>query len=141
MLFIFALIFNFNLVSSFLMMFRKGLHETNLVIVSNIHQGFYTNSDHSFGVIVLNWQNKASCFYSMSGCKIQPKTGQFMFTIIPPPPAPFFLTCLLSLSFQCCGRTMRKQLDKNLSFHKLVAYMIALMTGELMQALQSSTFV
>lgn len=26
---------------------------------------------------------------------------------------------------------MRKQLDKNLSFHKLVAYMIALMTGEL----------
>lgn len=25
---------------------------------------------------------------------------------------------------------MRKQLDKNLSFHKLVAYMIALMTGE-----------
>lgn len=31
---------------------------------------------------------------------------------------------------QCCGRTMRKQLDNNLSFHKLVAYMIALMTGE-----------
>lgn len=25
---------------------------------------------------------------------------------------------------------MRKQLDKNLSFHKLVAYMIALMTGK-----------
>lgn len=35
------------------------------------------------------------------------------------------------LSLQCCSRTMRKQLDKNLSFHKLVAYMIALMTGEL----------
>lgn len=27
---------------------------------------------------------------------------------------------------------MRKQLDKNLSFHKLVAYMIALMTGKLL---------
>lgn len=25
---------------------------------------------------------------------------------------------------------MRKQLDKNLTFHKLVAYMIALMTGK-----------
>ncbi|KAL0974117.1 hypothetical protein UPYG_G00215870 [Umbra pygmaea] len=39
---------------------------------------------------------------------------------------------LLSLvrgSFMCCGRTMRKQLDKNISFHKLVAYMIALMTA------------
>ncbi|KAJ3588426.1 hypothetical protein NHX12_012019 [Muraenolepis orangiensis] len=33
---------------------------------------------------------------------------------------------LLSL---CCGRTMRKQLDKNISFHKLVAYMIGLMTA------------
>lgn len=29
---------------------------------------------------------------------------------------------------------MRKQLDNNLSFHKLVAYMIALMTGEFTQA-------
>uniref|UniRef100_A0A674BI30 NADPH oxidase 1 n=1 Tax=Salmo trutta TaxID=8032 RepID=A0A674BI30_SALTR len=29
----------------------------------------------------------------------------------------------------CCGRTMRKQLDKNISFHKLVAYMIGLMTA------------
>lgn len=28
---------------------------------------------------------------------------------------------------------MRKQLDKNLSFHKLVAYMIALMTGEFLK--------
>ncbi|XP_014055329.1 NADPH oxidase 1 [Salmo salar] len=39
---------------------------------------------------------------------------------------------LLSLvrgSFVCCGRTMRKQLDKNISFHKLVAYMIVLMTA------------
>ncbi|XP_021416737.2 NADPH oxidase 1 isoform X1 [Oncorhynchus mykiss] len=39
---------------------------------------------------------------------------------------------LLSLvrgSFVCCGRTMRKQLDKNISFHKLVAYMIGLMTA------------
>lgn len=42
----------------------------------------------------------------------------------------FPLFNLLYLSFQCCSRTMRKQLDKNLSFHKLVAYMIALMTGE-----------
>uniref|UniRef100_A0A674BIG7 NADPH oxidase 1 n=1 Tax=Salmo trutta TaxID=8032 RepID=A0A674BIG7_SALTR len=32
-------------------------------------------------------------------------------------------------SFVCCGRTMRKQLDKNISFHKLVAYMIGLMTA------------
>ncbi|XP_037316496.2 NADPH oxidase 1 [Pungitius pungitius] len=32
-------------------------------------------------------------------------------------------------SLMCCGRTMRKQLDKNISFHKLVAYMIALMTA------------
>ncbi|KAG8003912.1 Cytochrome b-245 heavy chain [Nibea albiflora] len=39
---------------------------------------------------------------------------------------------LLSLfrgSFMCCGRSLRKQLDKNLSFHKLVAYMIGLMTA------------
>ncbi|CAK6964687.1 NADPH oxidase 1 [Scomber scombrus] len=39
---------------------------------------------------------------------------------------------LLSLvrgSFMCCGRTMRKQLDNNLTFHKLVAYMIGLMTA------------
>ncbi|XP_052471104.1 cytochrome b-245 heavy chain isoform X2 [Carassius gibelio] len=39
------------------------------------------------------------------------------------------LLSLLRGSFICCGRTMRKQLDKNLTFHKLVAYMIALMTG------------
>uniref|UniRef100_A0AAR2ISC2 FAD-binding FR-type domain-containing protein n=1 Tax=Pygocentrus nattereri TaxID=42514 RepID=A0AAR2ISC2_PYGNA len=39
------------------------------------------------------------------------------------------LLSLLRGSFVCCGRTMRKQLDKNLTFHKLVAYMIALMTG------------
>lgn len=31
---------------------------------------------------------------------------------------------------------MRKQLDKNLSFHKLVAYMIALMTGERLRETQ-----
>uniref|UniRef100_A0A8B9H3J4 FAD-binding FR-type domain-containing protein n=1 Tax=Astyanax mexicanus TaxID=7994 RepID=A0A8B9H3J4_ASTMX len=40
------------------------------------------------------------------------------------------LLSLIRGSFVCCGRTMRKQLDKNLSFHKLVAYMIALMTGK-----------
>uniref|UniRef100_A0A667ZTC8 NADPH oxidase 1 n=1 Tax=Myripristis murdjan TaxID=586833 RepID=A0A667ZTC8_9TELE len=39
------------------------------------------------------------------------------------------LLSLLRGSFMCCGRTMRKQLDKNLSFHKLVAYMIGLMTA------------
>uniref|UniRef100_A0A8C1I602 NADPH oxidase 1 n=1 Tax=Cyprinus carpio TaxID=7962 RepID=A0A8C1I602_CYPCA len=39
------------------------------------------------------------------------------------------LLSLLRGSFICCGRTMRKQLDKNLTFHKLVAYMIALMTA------------
>ncbi|XP_051514358.1 cytochrome b-245 heavy chain-like [Myxocyprinus asiaticus] len=39
------------------------------------------------------------------------------------------LLSLLRGSFVCCGRTMRKQLDKNLTFHKLVAYMIALMTA------------
>ncbi|KAG7518401.1 NADPH oxidase 1 [Solea senegalensis] len=39
------------------------------------------------------------------------------------------LLSLIRGSFMCCGRTIRKQLDKNLSFHKLVAYMIALMTA------------
>ncbi|XP_059377668.1 cytochrome b-245 heavy chain-like isoform X1 [Carassius carassius] len=39
------------------------------------------------------------------------------------------LLSLLRGSLICCGRTMRKQLDKNLTFHKLVAYMIALMTA------------
>ncbi|XP_036933136.1 NADPH oxidase 1 [Acanthopagrus latus] len=39
------------------------------------------------------------------------------------------LLSLIRGSFVCCGRTMRKQLDNNLSFHKLVAYMIALMTA------------
>ncbi|XP_051981056.1 cytochrome b-245 heavy chain-like [Xyrauchen texanus] len=39
------------------------------------------------------------------------------------------LLSLLRGSFMCCGRTMRKQLDKNMTFHKLVAYMIALMTA------------
>ncbi|KAI7801796.1 NADPH oxidase 1 [Triplophysa rosa] len=39
------------------------------------------------------------------------------------------LLSLLRGSFMCCERTMRKQLDKNLTFHKLVAYMIALMTA------------
>ncbi|XP_049897671.1 NADPH oxidase 1 [Epinephelus moara] len=39
------------------------------------------------------------------------------------------LLSLIRGSFVCCGRSMRKQLDKNLSFHKLVAYMIGLMTA------------
>ncbi|KAJ8351183.1 hypothetical protein SKAU_G00226590 [Synaphobranchus kaupii] len=39
------------------------------------------------------------------------------------------LLSLLRGSFMCCGRSMRKQLDKNISFHKLVAYMIGLMTA------------
>lgn len=45
-----------------------------------------------------------------------------------------FLTCLhLSISvgfFQYCSRTAARQLDRNLTFHKLVAYMIAFHTGE-----------
>uniref|UniRef100_A0A3P8UQ53 NADPH oxidase 1 n=1 Tax=Cynoglossus semilaevis TaxID=244447 RepID=A0A3P8UQ53_CYNSE len=39
------------------------------------------------------------------------------------------LLSLIRGSFMCCGRTIRKQLDKNLTFHKLVAYMIGLMTA------------
>lgn len=39
------------------------------------------------------------------------------------------LLSLLRGSFVRCSRTMRKQLDKNLTFHKLVAYMIGLMTA------------
>ncbi|XP_076005089.1 NADPH oxidase 1 [Genypterus blacodes] len=39
------------------------------------------------------------------------------------------LLSLIRGSFMCCGRTVRKQLDKNISFHKLVAYMIGLMTA------------
>uniref|UniRef100_A0AAY4BZP7 FAD-binding FR-type domain-containing protein n=1 Tax=Denticeps clupeoides TaxID=299321 RepID=A0AAY4BZP7_9TELE len=39
------------------------------------------------------------------------------------------LLSLIRGSFMCCGRSLRKQLDKNLTFHKLVAYMIALMTA------------
>ncbi|XP_063046325.1 NADPH oxidase 1 [Engraulis encrasicolus] len=39
------------------------------------------------------------------------------------------LLSLIRGSFMCCGRTMRKQLDKNLSFHKLVGYTIGLMTA------------
>ncbi|KAI1898120.1 hypothetical protein AGOR_G00069080 [Albula goreensis] len=39
------------------------------------------------------------------------------------------LLSLLRGSVMCCGRSLRKQLDKNLTFHKLVAYMIGLMTA------------
>ncbi|KAM9741761.1 NADPH oxidase 1 [Menidia menidia] len=39
------------------------------------------------------------------------------------------LLSLIRGSLVCCSRTMRKQLDKNLTFHKLVAYMIGLMTA------------
>ncbi|XP_029113156.1 NADPH oxidase 1 [Scleropages formosus] len=39
------------------------------------------------------------------------------------------LLSLIRGNFTCCGRSLRKQLDKNLTFHKLVAYMIALMTA------------
>ncbi|CAN9515137.1 unnamed protein product [Ophioblennius macclurei] len=39
------------------------------------------------------------------------------------------LLSLIRGNFVCCSRTMRKQMDKNLSFHKLVAYMIGLMTA------------
>uniref|UniRef100_A0A3Q3J2Y6 FAD-binding FR-type domain-containing protein n=1 Tax=Monopterus albus TaxID=43700 RepID=A0A3Q3J2Y6_MONAL len=39
------------------------------------------------------------------------------------------LLSLIRGSFMCCSKTLRKQLDKNLTFHKLVGYMIALMTA------------
>lgn len=40
-------------------------------------------------------------------------------------------TCylLLLLLLQCCSRTAARQLDRNITFHKLVAYMIAFHTG------------
>ncbi|NXI05446.1 NOX1 oxidase, partial [Pachycephala philippinensis] len=43
-----------------------------------------------------------------------------------PCPCPHPDTCL---SLQCCRRTLRKQLDHNLTFHKLVAYALALLTA------------
>ncbi|XP_029020568.1 NADPH oxidase 1 [Betta splendens] len=39
------------------------------------------------------------------------------------------LLSLIRGSLMCCSKTMRKQVDKNLTFHKLVAYMIGLMTA------------
>uniref|UniRef100_A0A8C6KBZ3 NADPH oxidase 1 n=1 Tax=Nothobranchius furzeri TaxID=105023 RepID=A0A8C6KBZ3_NOTFU len=39
------------------------------------------------------------------------------------------LLSLIRGSLMCCSRTMRRQMDRNLTFHKLVAYMIALMTA------------
>ncbi|XP_023647954.1 NADPH oxidase 1 [Paramormyrops kingsleyae] len=39
------------------------------------------------------------------------------------------LLSLIRGSFMCCGRSLRKPLDKNITFHKCVAYMIALMTA------------
>ncbi|XP_076148332.1 NADPH oxidase 1 [Alosa pseudoharengus] len=39
------------------------------------------------------------------------------------------LLSLIRGTFMCCGRTMRKQIDHNISFHKLAAYMIGLMTA------------
>uniref|UniRef100_A0A8C1YCI9 Cytochrome b-245, beta polypeptide (chronic granulomatous disease) n=1 Tax=Cyprinus carpio TaxID=7962 RepID=A0A8C1YCI9_CYPCA len=39
------------------------------------------------------------------------------------------LLSFLRGSIQCCSRTAARQLDRNLTFHKLVAYMIALHTG------------
>ncbi|KAG9338637.1 hypothetical protein JZ751_025475 [Albula glossodonta] len=43
------------------------------------------------------------------------------------------LLSLLRGSVMCCGRSLRKQLDKNLTFHKLVAYMIGLMTDDIQE--------
>ncbi|XP_039623585.1 NADPH oxidase 1 [Polypterus senegalus] len=43
-------------------------------------------------------------------------------------------------STACFKRSMRKQLDKNLTFHKLVAYMIALMTGKIKVSYSRPTF-
>ncbi|NP_001095300.2 NADPH oxidase 1 [Gallus gallus] len=39
------------------------------------------------------------------------------------------LLSFLRGSFSCCRRTLRKQLDHNLTFHKLVAYALALLTA------------
>ncbi|XP_061786604.1 NADPH oxidase 1 [Nerophis lumbriciformis] len=39
------------------------------------------------------------------------------------------LLSLIRGSLVCCSRSLRKQLDKNIDFHKLVAYTIALMTA------------
>lgn len=37
----------------------------------------------------------------------------------------------MTFVLQCCSRTAARQLDRNITFHKLVAYMIAFHTGEL----------
>jgi len=39
---------------------------------------------------------------------------------------------------QCCSRTAARQLDRNLTFHKLVAYMIAFHTGSVRKTLSLS---
>lgn len=46
-----------------------------------------------------------------------------------PSPSCPILTPSCCLSLQCCRRTLRKQLDHNLTFHKLVGYALALLTG------------
>lgn len=34
--------------------------------------------------------------------------------------------------FQCCHQHVRRTLDKNITYHKYIAYMICLQTGELL---------
>ncbi|XP_059911588.1 cytochrome b-245 heavy chain-like [Gadus macrocephalus] len=40
------------------------------------------------------------------------------------------LLSMLRGTIQCCSRTAARQLDRNITFHKLVAYMIAFHTGK-----------
>lgn len=117
-----------NLVFSLYYSFISGATQMQLFILS-VQQEFYTNYNNvvcdipkTRGVFAFYLTNPSQnrtthiCHYTSSALTFLNKD---------------VLYHLLYLSFQCCGRTMRKQLDKNLSFHKLVAYMIALMTGEL----------
>ncbi|MED6237424.1 hypothetical protein ATANTOWER_024578, partial [Ataeniobius toweri] len=49
------------------------------------------------------------------------------------------LLSILRGTIQCCSRTAARQLDRNLTFHKLVAYMIAFHTGTVVRAYLSKT--
>lgn len=49
---------------------------------------------------------------------------------------PGLIVCL-SVCIQCCSRTAARQLDRNLTFHKLVAYMIAFHTGIIVEDLSA----
>lgn len=49
--------------------------------------------------------------------------SSYILLMTPPPPKS-------PIPLQCCSRTAARQLDRNITFHKLVAYMIAFHTGE-----------